>query len=92
MTESRTEDFLETYDASSLGRHVKLDMETRLGFASVFQDRTMGASSPSTASFKYVIPWLICNARRSGRYAPILLAPAEGWGALWALIGAFGPS
>ena len=36
--------------------------------------------------------------RRSGRYAPILLAPAEGWGALWApralraLLGAFGPS
>ena len=35
--------------------------------------------------------------RRSGRYAPILLAPAEGWGpfgplgALRALMGAFGP-
>ena len=35
--------------------------------------------------------------RRSGRYAPILLAPAEGWGpfgplgALRALLGAFGP-
>ena len=27
--------------------------------------------------------------RRSGRYAPILLAPAEGWGALRALLGAF---
>ena len=36
--------------------------------------------------------------RRYGRYAPILLAPAEGWGALQApsalqaLSGAFGPS
>ena len=35
--------------------------------------------------------------RRSGHYAPILLAPAEGLGALWAnrslwaLLGAFGP-
>ena len=35
--------------------------------------------------------------RRSGRYSPILLAPAEGWGALGtlealqALLGAFGP-
>ena len=29
--------------------------------------------------------------RRSGRYAPIHQAPAEGWGALWALLGAFGP-
>ena len=35
--------------------------------------------------------------RRSGHYAPILLAPAEGWrpfgplGALQALLGAFGP-
>ena len=35
--------------------------------------------------------------RSSGRYVPILLAPAEGWGpfgpprALWALLGAFGP-
>ena len=35
--------------------------------------------------------------RRSGRYAPIILAPAEGWGpfgplgALRALLGAFGP-
>ena len=40
---------------------------------------------------KYII------ARRSGRYVPILLAPAEGWGpfgplgALRALLGAFGP-
>ena len=37
------------------------------------------------------------DTRRSGRYAPILLAPAEGWGpfgplgALRALLGAFGP-
>ena len=35
--------------------------------------------------------------RRSGRYAPIPLAPAEGWGPFWplgalqALLGAFGP-
>ena len=40
----------------------------------------------------------IITTRRSGRYAPILLAPAEGWGALQAprarqaLLGAFGPS
>ena len=38
------------------------------------------------------------KTRRSGRYVPILLAPAEGWGALWApkalqaLLGAFGLS
>ena len=38
----------------------------------------------------------IYRTRRSGRYAPILLAPAEGWGpfgplgALRALMGAFG--
>ena len=41
---------------------------------------------------------LVLQTRRSGRYAPILLAPAEGWGALRApralraLLGAFGPS
>ena len=29
--------------------------------------------------------------RRSGHYAPILLAPEEGWGALQALLGAFDP-
>ena len=38
------------------------------------------------------------NTRRSGRYAPILLAPAEGWGpfgplrALRALLGPSAPS
>ena len=32
------------------------------------------------------------KTRRSGRYTPILLAPVEGWGALHALLGAFGPS
>ena len=32
------------------------------------------------------------STTRYGRYTPILLAPAEGWGALWALLGAFGPS
>lgn len=37
MTQSRTEDSLKTEDASSLGRHVKLDMETRLGFG-ILQD------------------------------------------------------
>ena len=48
---------MKTEDASSLGRHVKLDMETwGLGLfktvpASVFQDGTMGAN---TASFNYV--------------------------------------
>ena len=31
------------------------------------------------------------TTRRSGRYAPILLAPAEGWGPIGALLGAFGP-
>ena len=42
--------------------------------------------------------WMpILDTRRSGCYAPILLAPAEGWGpfgplgALRALLGAFGP-
>ena len=34
---------------------------------------------------------LIYYTRRSGRYSPIFLAPSEGWGALWALLGAFGP-
>ena len=29
--------------------------------------------------------------KSSGHYAPLLLAPAEGLGALWALLGAFGP-
>ena len=36
--------------------------------------------------------WNIFKTRRSGRYAPILLAPAESWGALRALLGDFGPS
>ena len=42
--------------------------------------------------------FIIFRTRRSGRYAPILLAPAEGCGALQApralraLLGAFGPS
>ena len=42
--------------------------------------------------------WQYIYTRRSGHYAPILLAPAVGWGALqatralWALLGAFGPS
>ena len=31
------------------------------------------------------------NTRRSGHYTPILLAPTEGWGALRALLRAFGP-
>ena len=31
------------------------------------------------------------ETRRSGNYMPIHLAPTEGWGALWALLGAFGP-
>ena len=30
------------------------------------------------------------RTKRSGCYLPILLAPAEGWGALWALLGAIG--
>ena len=33
----------------------------------------------------------IKNTRSSGRSAPLLLAPAEGLGALRALLGAFGP-
>merc|ERR1712030_250090 len=40
---------------------------------------------------------VLYSTRSSGRSAPLLLAPAEGWGALrapralWALLGAFGP-
>ena len=34
----------------------------------------------------------ILDTIRYGRYAPILLAPAEGWGTLRAFIGAFHPS
>ena len=33
----------------------------------------------------------IYSTRSSGRSAPLLLAPVEGWGALRALLGAFGP-
>ena len=29
---------------------------------------------------------IICNTRSSGHSAPLLLAPAEGWEALWALM------
>ena len=35
---------------------------------------------------------IVSYTRSSGRSAPLLLAPAEVWGALWALLGAFGPS
>ena len=42
----------------------------------------------SRISFHYIILFVY---RSSGRSAPFLLAPAEGWGALWALLGAFGP-
>ena len=31
------------------------------------------------------------TTRSLGCSAPLLLAPAEGWGALWALLGAFSP-
>ena len=33
----------------------------------------------------------ILDTRRSGRYTPILLAPAEGWGPFAGPAGAFGP-
>ena len=38
---------------------------------------------------KWVLTWY--NSRSSGHSAPLLPAPAEGQGALWALLGAFGP-
>ena len=46
----------------------------------------------------YYVNLNIKETRRSGRYVPIPVAPAEGWGtlraprALRALLGAFGPS
>ena len=51
-------------------------------------------SSYSNASYEKYL-YNIYQTRRSGRYAPILLAPSEGWGALQApralrsLLGAF---
>ena len=50
-----------------------------------------------TSIYAYVLnvhTYVNIYTRRSGYYAPILLAPAEGWGplgALRALLGAFGP-
>ena len=38
---------------------------------------------------KWVLTWY--NSRSLGHSAPLLPAPAEGPGALWALLGAFGP-
>ena len=33
----------------------------------------------------------ILTTRSSGRSTPLLLAPAEGWGTLWAVLRAFSP-
>ena len=46
---------------------------------------------------KTPVKWNYCCTRSLGHSTPLLLAPAEGWGALralralWALLGALGP-
>ena len=72
--------------------HSSFDYEDSLVPLGVFSIKGIHGSQGVRVSRKNLCWYIWFNiTRRSVRYAPILLAPAEGWGALWALLGAFGP-